>query len=107
MKLRVYKKINDTTTLFKSDEKGGVNFVLVERGEKILNKYYYDVTIYWIDSMFKRHFIQAEHKEDFLGNPYRLEAALSDNVYGFPCNADLGWKDGEITEEDKKLLDIK
>jgi len=106
MKLEIYKKINDKTTLFKSNNPGCVNFVLVEQGEKILNKYYYDVTIYWIDSMFKRHFIQAEHKEDFLGNPYRLEVALSDNTYGFPCNADLGWKDGIITEEDKKMLDL-
>lgn len=106
MRLKVYKKIDDKTTLYKSDNQNPVNFVLIEQTSSILNKFYYDVTIYWVDSMFKRHFIQAEHKNDFLNNPKALEDALSDNKLMFPCNADLGWKDGNITEEDKKLLDL-
>ena len=106
MQLAIYKKIKYNKTLYKSTSQNDtVSFILVDNTDVLSDCFVYDITFYWKDYNSKRCFRQARHKENFLDNAELLAKALNDNIKMFPCNAEHGWKDSELTEKDLKLIE--
>lgn len=105
MQLTIFKRIKNNKTLYKStSENDTVAFVLVDNTDVLSDCFVYDITFYWKNYDTKRCFRQARHKENFLDNAELLSKALNDNKKMFPCNAEHGWKDEEITDKDKKMM---
>lgn len=104
MKLKIYKKISDSKTLYKPlEDTATIDYILVHNTDILQKCFVYDITVYWLSQNTKRCFSLAKHKENLLENPELLSLLFDDNKKMFPCNAEHGWKDSVITAKDEKL----
>lgn len=108
MNLIVEKTLANNKTLYRCiDERAVVHYILVHNIGVIKTGFVYDVTVFWLDKNIKRCFLQAFHKQNLLNDPATLSKLFNHyNGSSFPCNAEYGWKDSEISTKDKIMLGV-
>lgn len=106
MTYEIIKQIKNNKLLLSVNNGTDCDFILIDNTDVTSEYFIYDITVYWSSNNFKRCFMQATHKENFLLKPELFIESYSNNKSFFPLNAKYGWKDSELTEKDKKLLNI-